>query len=174
MNKNLVIWLGSLVGIVIVLLIVSFLQIFPTKPTWCTFSKLLRDKRVGVRGSGNDRSTLSVSKGAFPDLYAIFANNIIGDGKTANYNSTTHSYTKGVEIMKQKGLAWQRERMRATHTIYLPECAYNSTDFPWKECLAAMHIPSPVGTFWASIGKPTVGSTDCFPNCNVSKHCCST
>ena len=53
-----------------------------SKPSWCTFSKLLRDKGVGLRNSGGDTSTLSVYKGTFPKLYKVFSDkkNIIGDG----------------------------------------------------------------------------------------------
>ena len=134
-------------GLVVVLLILSFIP-FPDKPDWCTFRKLLRDKKVRVRGSGNDTNTLKISQANFPQLYAVFSNTIIGDGSTKNYQNTTHDYEGGTKLMKENGLAWQGEGMRADKDIYVPECSYNSIKFPWVDCLNALKLPVPRQNFW--------------------------
>lgn len=156
--------LTIVVVIIMVLVVVSLLPVFPAKPSWCTFSKLLRDKKVNVRGAGNDTSTLSISNAEFPAMYALFSEKTIGDGRTPNYHKKSYNYKDATEIMKREGLAWQGEGMRKTEYIYLPECSFSSASFPWKECLKAMDIPIPTSTFWVSV--QGIQEVPCFPNCD--------
>lgn len=160
--------IGGFLVVVAILLILSFIP-FTVKPAWCTFRKLLRDKKVGVRGSGSDTNTLSISQSKFPQLYAVFSNTIIGDGSTKNYQDKTYTFENGTKLMKKKGLVWQGEGMRSGKIIYIPECSYNSPSFPWVNCLKALELPVPQQNFWNR--KPiTFKPSVCFdskPSCKT-------
>ena len=217
--------------IIIIILLIIFHPIYPKKPSWYTFSKLLRDNGVTLRDTDGDTSTLSVPKRYTADtceayaysswhsddswgdrpygcvryipdgriffnqntgttagtnytanvwdlidtgkLYKVFSdkNNIIGDGSTKNYQDKTYNFTKATDLMTEKGLAWQGEDMRNASNpyIYIPECAYTSSSFPWKECLTALDIPIPLGNLPASLSG-TFPKKECFPKKKVTKN----